>query len=95
MNSHTLFSGKNKKNINSSSANSALEVQFVCTIKTTFDMTRLNMRYLYLTLSSLDKIFSRQHIEIFFLIFQTGHFMQIHSLGDSLLEVLNHIFKEK
>ena len=48
-----------------------------------------------ITLSTLGKIFSRRHIEIFFLFFQENrfrHFMQIVSSGDNLHEMPNPIF---
>ena len=47
-----------------------------------------------LTLSTLGKIFSRQHIEIFFLFSpenRIGHFMQIVSSGDNLHERSNPV----
>ena len=51
-----------------------------------------------LTLSTLGKIFSRRHFEIFFLFFPENriwHFMQIVSLGDNLHEMSNPVFWEK
>ena len=51
-----------------------------------------------LTLSTLGKIFSRRHFEIFFLFFSENriwHFMQIVSLGDNLHEMSNPVFWEK
>ena len=48
--------------------------------------------------STLGKIFSRHHIEIFFLYFTENsfsHFMQIVSTGDNLHEMSNPIFWEK
>ena len=51
-----------------------------------------------LTLSTLGKIFSRQHFEIFFLIFpgkQDLTFMQIVSWGDTLHEMSNPVYWEK
>ena len=53
---------------------------------------------LRLTLSTLSKIFSIQHIEIFFLFFPESRicrFMQIVSIGDNLHEMLNPVFWEK
>ena len=50
-----------------------------------------------LTLRMLGKVFSRQHIEIFFLFFlenKIWHFMQIVSNGDNLHEISNPIFWE-
>ena len=47
--------------------------------------------YLSLTLCTLDKIFSRRHLEIFFSYF----FMQTISIGDSLHEMSNPVFWEK
>ena len=55
-------------------------------------------KYLPLTLSTLGKIFSRRHFEIFFLFFTENriwHFMQIVSLGDNLHEMSNPVFWEK
>ena len=52
----------------------------------------------YLTLSTLGKIFSRRHFEIFFLFFSENriwHFMQIVSYGDNLHEMSNPVFWEK
>ena len=43
----------------------------------------------------MGKIFSRQHIELFFLFFpetRIGHFMQIVSIRDNLLEMSNPVF---
>ena len=43
----------------------------------------------------MGKIFSRQHIELFFLFFpetRIGHFMQIVSIRDNLLEMSNLVF---
>ena len=51
-----------------------------------------------LTLSTLGKIFSRRHFEIFFLFFPENgswHFMQIVSLGDNLHDMSNSVFWEK
>ena len=51
-----------------------------------------------LTLSTLDKIFSRRHIEIIFLFFpenQIWQFMQVVSIGDNLHEMSNPVFWEK
>ena len=53
---------------------------------------------LYLTLSTLGNIFSRQHTEFFFLFLLEKKFlcfMQIFSIGDNLHEMSNPVFWEK
>ena len=47
-----------------------------------------------LTLSTLGKIFSRIHTDIFFLFFQVWHFIQIVSMGDTFHEMSNSVFLE-
>ena len=52
---------------------------------------------IFLMLSTLGKIFSRLHIEIFFFFFPENrirHFMQIVSNGDNLHEKSNPVFWE-
>ena len=52
----------------------------------------------FLTLSTLGKIFSRRHFEIFFLFFPENriwHCMQIVSSGDNLHEMSDPVFWEK
>ena len=56
---------------------------------------RSHLFFFFLTPSTLGKIFSRQHIEIFFLFFPGNiieHFMQTVSNGDNLHEMSNPVF---
>ena len=58
-------------------------------------ITWLRLLRLTLMLSTMGKIFSRQHIEIFFLFFAENrfwHFIQIASNGDNLYEMSNSVF---
>ena len=88
------ISGKNKKNI--IKLLSAELAQRVAQVKSYHSCWR--QANVWLTLSMLDKFFSRQHFEIFSYLFPVNklwHFMQTVSSGDNLHKMSSPIFWEK